>query len=542
MELRLLGPIEVASDGRSVSLGGRQRRTLLAILAVHAGEPVTTDRLIDELWGDTPPQTARKTVQAHIAHLRRALNVEENVLESADQGYVLRLDRLDFDVRRFEDLIGDARLHRATEPDTAADTLQRALSMFRGPPLVGAADDAFSLRIERARLDELRLSAMEDRLDALLASGESESVAAEADALVAEYPLRERIWGLLMVALYRSGRQGEALQAYARARHRLAEELGLDPSSALQSLEQRILDHDSDLETGGGLGTDRGRRPARNPYKGLLAFREEDAADFFGRADLVGRLLERLARRDPTASRFIVVSGPSGSGKSSAVQAGLIPALRGGDLRGSSEWRVIIVQPGDDPSSAFPATLSDGPAGPPTLLVVDQLEEVFAEAEDEGSRRRFIDSLVGVANDPSLPVTVVVTVRTDFLDRLLEYPSVARLITEALELVPPLEEHEIRSIIEEPARGVGVRVEPELIASMTRDSLGKPGALPLLEYALTDVFERRSGDLLTRSSYQDSGGISGAVARRAESLYDRLDAILTPDDQVALPSPRQPHR
>jgi WD40 repeat protein/DNA-binding SARP family transcriptional activator len=523
MELRLLGPIEVAADGRSVSLGGRQRRTLLAILAVGAGEPVTTDRLIDELWGDAPPQTARKTVQAHIAHLRRALNGEQDVLESADHGYLLRVDRVDFDVRRFEELLAEARSQRMAEPRASADTWGRALAMFRGPPLVGAADDAFSLRVETARLDDLRLGAMEDRLDALLSAGEATAVASEAEKLVAQHPLRERLWGLLMVALYRSERQAEALRAYGRAREVLADELGIQPSGELQHLEQRILEQDPTLSadsTPPGPMTAHDTPIARNPFKGLRPFEEADAGDFFGREDLVRRLEERLASR--SGARLAVLAGPSGSGKSSVIRAGLVPRLRD---RGEA---VAVMFPGDDPfgalsfaiseASGVPAGTANTPIDRPVVVVVDQLEELFTLNADADVASEFLDLLVS----PDQPFRWVVTVRADFLDPLMSHPRLGGQLEQSLMLVPPLQEDEVRAVVSGPIDRVGVGVEPELVMAVLSDVKDRPASLPLLQYALTDSFERRTGDVLGLAEYQRSGGISGALARRAEESWASL--------------------
>jgi len=528
MELRLLGPIEVAADGRLVSLGGRQRRTLLAILAVHAGQPVTTDRLIDELWGDTPPQTARKTVQAHIAHLRRALNGFQDVLVSAGEGYSLQVDRIDFDVRHFEHLLVEARSQRKVDPTTSLGTLGQALSLFRGPPLVGAADDAFSLRVEAARLDELRLGAIEDRLDTLLAAGDASTVASEADRLVAQHPLRERIWGLLMVALFQSGRQAEALRAFARARELLADELGIEPSQGLRDLEQRILEHDPTLNAISAVGAvERHETPiTRNPFKGLRPFEEADAADFFGREDLVRRLEERLESR--SAVPLVVLAGPSGAGKSSAVRAGLVPRLRD---RGVA---VGLMFPGADPFGALASVIADvtdqssdrvtaairskTPIDSPLVIVVDQLEELFTMTSNVDVANDFLDHII----EGTQPIRWVVTVRADFLDPVMTHPRFGSQLEASLVLVPPFHEDEVRAVVIGPLQRVGVGVEPQLVAAVLSDVRDRPASLPLLQYALTDTFERRSDEVLRLADYQRAGGISGALARRAEGSWASL--------------------
>ncbi len=248
MEFRLLGAVEAEDEGQPLPLGGRQRKTVLSLLLVHAGEPVTTDQLVEELWGDTKPAAARKTVQAHVAHLRRVLNRDEEVLVGVDDGYVLQVNARAIDVRRFEDLVEEGRHLLHEDPEAAVATLDASLRLFRGAPLFGVADDAFTLRVEASRLEELRLGAVEARLRARLAVGHLNEVIAEAERLVTEHPLREGVWAVLMLALYRAGRQGEALRAFSRVRQVLAEELGIEPSGELRHLEQRILEQDPALD------------------------------------------------------------------------------------------------------------------------------------------------------------------------------------------------------------------------------------------------------------------------------------------------------
>lgn len=528
MEWRLLGPLEVLRGEHPVDLGGRQRRTLLAVLAVHAGEDLSTDRIVDELWGDSPPAAARKTVQAHVAHLRSALNHDHEVLAPSGDGYVLRVDPDEIDSRRFEGMVAEAREVGADDPIAAARHLAEALDLFRGSPLAGLADNAFSLRVETERLTELRLAAIEDRLDALLAAGETQSVAVEAERLVAEHPLRERLWSILMLGLYRAGRQAEALRAYSRLRQVLAEELGIEPSHELQELEQRMLDQDPALAEDVVAGV-RAAVPettiARNPYKGLRAFDEADAADFFGRSDLVRRLEERVESR--SHGHLTVLAGPSGAGKSSVVRAGLVPRLK-------DRHRVGIMFPGDDPLVSLAKALGEStedapyevlasieagdPIGEESVIVVDQFEELFTLTPDQDAVESFLDLIAARGQ----PIKWVVTVRADFLDRLLTHPGLGPLLEEALVLIPTLQEHEIRAVVTGPAERVGVGIDPDLVAAVAHDVQARPAALPLLQYALTDTFERRRGNELNLADYQRSGGITGALARRAEELFSSL--------------------
>ncbi|MGH3137218.1 MAG: BTAD domain-containing putative transcriptional regulator [Gaiellaceae bacterium] len=246
MELRILGPLEAVAEGRTVHIRGQKQRELLAILGVHANEVVSADRLIDELWGESPPASAVKTLRAYISRLRKSLG-ETRALTTHGHGYSLVLSPGELDSQRFASLLDDGRRALAAgEPDRAAETLTEALALWRGPALADFAYASFA-QSEIARLEELRLAAQEERVEADIARGRHADVIPELEALVVQHPLRERPRGQLMLALYRSGRQAEALQTYQEGRRALAEELGLEPSQSLQQLERRILEHDPGL-------------------------------------------------------------------------------------------------------------------------------------------------------------------------------------------------------------------------------------------------------------------------------------------------------
>ena len=248
MEFRVLGPLEVSEGGRPVDLGGPTQRALLAILLLHASEVVSVERLIDDLWGDEPPATAVKTLQAHVSRLRRALNgAGEGRLQTRGHGYELRVRPGELDADRFRDLLEDARRRLADgDADAAARTLNDALALWRGPALAGVRSSTFA-RSEIARLDELRLAAVEEHIEADLARGRHADLVPELERLVGQHPLRERLRGQLMLALYRADRQAEALSVYREGRHVLAEDLGLEPSQALRKLERQILEQDPAL-------------------------------------------------------------------------------------------------------------------------------------------------------------------------------------------------------------------------------------------------------------------------------------------------------
>jgi DNA-binding SARP family transcriptional activator/streptogramin lyase len=245
--VRILGPLELWVAGGRLELGGGRQRALLALLALHANEVVSSDRLIDELWGASPPSTARKVLQNIVSQLRSEIGpTGPDLLVTRSPGYVLELGAEALDARRFEQLAAEAARLLADDPARARELLGEALALWRGEPLVDFAYERFA-QGEIARLQELRLAALEDRIDADLALGRHAELVAELEPLVAAHPLRERLRGQLMLALYRSGRLAEALETYRAGRRALREELGLEPTAALKQLEQAILRQDESL-------------------------------------------------------------------------------------------------------------------------------------------------------------------------------------------------------------------------------------------------------------------------------------------------------
>ena len=751
MQFRLLGPLEVNAGAISVSLGGPKQRAVLAHLLLRPNQLVPSETLIDELWGDEPPETARNTLQTYVSHLRKALG--EGRLLWRPPGYVLMLDPSELDSSRFDDLLRDAKKALAIDTNIAVSLFDDALALWRGPALADVAAES-SLFAEAARLDDLRLAAQEDRIDGLLASGQATRAVGEVEALLARHPLRERLWGQLILALYREGRQAEALGSFQRAREILSDELGIDPSPELVRLQQRILRQDPDLDLRGeplrgyrlmekigegptgvvfrglqprvgrdvavkvlherlvadgafvrrfepeaqavaalehphiapvydywrdpagayiitrylrggslraleergepidserrrtivhqiaaalafahrqeiahgnvrasnvvfdgegnaylcdfrigtgplptveddleqltaiarrllgdapdrpevlqlmGVGADApgaaglaealssdpvGRAVAtsdiRNPYKGLRPFAEADAGDFFGRNQLIERLLGRL-RENAVGSRFLAVVGPSGSGKSSVVRAGLVPAIRDGALPGEDvvaielfpglhpfeELEEAVLRIATRPIARLRDRLESGsrglleavdealPSDSRVVVVVDQFEELFTLTTDVQERELFLESLRVAAVDAGSKLTVIVTLRADFFDRPLVYPRFGELLGARTEPVPPLTPDELEQAIRGPAERVGVRARPGLTAEMVADVANQPGALPFLQYALTELFERRNGDELGVEAYLALGGVAGALSTRAERLFEASGA------------------
>ena len=251
MEFRVLGPFEVVDEELEVvPLGAAKERALLALLVLHADEVVSSERMIDELWGERPPESAANVLHTYISHLRRTLEPGrrrgvDGLIVTRPPGYLLRLEPGQLDLHRFEELVEEAR--STGDPAQALVTLNEALALWRGPPLQEFAFDGFA-QAEISRIEELHLAAVERRIELELALGRDGDRVAELEALVAAHPLREGLLGQLMLALYRAGRQAEALEVYRTTRRRFADELGIEPGTELQELHRAILNHDASLD------------------------------------------------------------------------------------------------------------------------------------------------------------------------------------------------------------------------------------------------------------------------------------------------------
>ena len=254
------------------------------------------------------------------------------------------------------------------------------------------------------------------------------------------------------------------------------------------------------------------------PFKGLASFELADARYFFGRERLVAAMVASLA-----GASFLGVVGPSGSGKSSVIRAGLLPALAAGVLPGSDEWIRVLLRPGADPAERLHQALqaADG-TDSRLLLVIDQFEEVFTLCRDERSRGTFIEELIGLAEDPDHRALVIVVIRADFYGRCADHPALAAAMSRDHVLVGPMTHEELERAIVGPARVAGLRTEPSLVAALVRDLRGRSGALPMLSATLVDLWRLRDGRVLRAEGYERSGGVAGAVARLAESAYARL--------------------
>jgi DNA-binding SARP family transcriptional activator/class 3 adenylate cyclase len=356
LTIRLLGPLDVERGGEVVAVAGQKQRAVLALLALHAGEVLPTEMLIDRLWGENPPRTAPTSLQNAISHLRKVLGAGSVV--TRPRGYALALDRQQVDAHRFETLLETAA---GTEAETRLRILREALQLWRGPPLADFTYEAFA-QGEIARLEDRRLAAREERLDAELELGRSADIVGELESLVEQNPLRERLRGQLMLALYRSGRQAEALQAYQEARRTLVDELGIEPSPDLQQLHASILRQESSLH------------PAAMPDAG------QDRLGEVARALLSGRLVPVLG---PSPS-----FEPGNELHAQLAKAFDCPEEHRGDLSRVSQYVAV--------------THGVGP-------LYDELHELFAAEAEPGPVERFLARFPATARASGVDHPLVVT-------------------------------------------------------------------------------------------------------------------------------------
>ena len=571
MNIRMLGPFTAEVDGSHLKLAGPKQRAVLSLLALRANTTVPVERLIDSLWGEQPPASAAKMVQQYVSQLRRIMNGGDGAeILTHGRGYELRIDPEAVDALRFERLVE----HAARDANGQRGELARmALELWHGEPFTGLAEEPFA-DSEARRLGELHLRATELMIEADLDAGRAAEVVGPLRSLVDAQPLRERLRGLLMLALYRTGRQAEALDAFQEARWTLVEELGLEPGPELRRLQEAILRQDPALErvvpdaawasretveqvdAGAGrlsqargtlraaerelaanvvdLHTLRAREPRRAagracPFKGLEPFDVGDADVYFGRERLIAQIVARVP-----GTSLLGIIGPSGSGKSSAVRAGLVPALSRGVLPGSERWTRAVLRPGAQPMAALRRALrtGEGPADPVAaalggvdadsrlLLVVDQFEEAFTACRDDAQREAFLDALVAPARHGDARFLAVLALRADYYGACAAHAPLARLLGENHLLVgadAPRRAGAARSRARQ--RGRVSTVEPELVVAARGGDRRPAGGLPLLSTTLLELWQRRSGERLTLAAYERTGGVQGAVARLAEAAY-----------------------
>jgi DNA-binding SARP family transcriptional activator len=496
MAVRVLGPLDVGAE----SLGPRER-TILAALIVRRGATVNPVELADAWWGDEPPTTWSQQVRNSISRIRRKLG--HDAVQTVATEYRLGVDPETIDAVRFERLVSSARaLALQGEDDRAVDGYRRALALWRGAPLQDVA--AWEPGVAEARrLIEIRSSAEEELLDARLRTGEHRTILPDAERLVREQPLREDRWAILALANYRAGRQAEALATIRAARERLADDLGIEPGERLTSLETAVLRQDPKIAAPLPTAT----ASPDCPYLGLRAFGPEDADLFFGRETDAEVVIDRLR-----PGVLVAIAGASGTGKSSLALAGVVPRLEAG---GRS---VEVFVPGQDAASRLRVAGARA-----NVVVVDQTEELLSLDDDEKSALGVAASEIVCSGG-----SILLTVRSDALDRLRSLPFVGDALGEGVYLLGAVSVEGCRRAIEEPARHAGLRIEPGLTELALRDLGDRSTTLPHFSHALRETWRRREGNTLTVAGYQASGGIAGAIAQSAEDVFRSLP----PDDQA----------
>ena len=494
MAIRVLGPLETGSEH---ALSPRER-VVLAALIVRAGRAVTPGELAEAYWGENSPRTWPQQVKTSVARIRSGLGSSAILTRGSD--YVLGIDPATIDAFEFERLVSTARQHALRgEHDRAIDAYRRALALWHGNAYIDVADWEPGV-IEAERLAEIRDNANEELLEARLAEGEHRSVIADAERLVREAPLRENRWAILAMANYRSGRQADALATLRASRAKMSDELGIDVGDRLRELETAMLRQDPALS----LVESMHRVSEQCPYLGLEAFSLSDADAFFGRDADIDAIRDRMR---PGA--LVVVVGASGSGKSSLVLAGVLPRI-------TESRRVAVVTAGRDAAVDLRSRIAQ--QGAADVVGIDQAEAIFQlpAAERDALCAIVADLLNGGA-------CVIMTLRSDFLDRSTGMPHIGAEIGRGVYAIGPLSVDGLREAVERPAERAGLRLEPGLVEVIVRDAGDRRTTLPHVSHALVETWIRREGATLTVAGYQASGGIAGAIAQSAETLYRSFD-------------------
>ena len=516
MELRILGPLEVAGENGPVDLRAAKHRRLLAALTLARGRACSADALVDAVWGMSPPASARKLLQVYVSQLRKTLPTRE-ALVTTPGGYALRCEQVSLDADRFEGLLDDALEAMAQgNPSLTLSQLDRALPLWRGPAYADVMYEDFA-RAEAGRLEELRLVALEARLEALAQLGRNDEVLGEALAMAREHPLRERVQGVAMLALYRAGRQTEALDHYSGLRRRLDEELGLEPSAELRTLQLRILQQDPELES------------SITPADAVSVLLPVPPNPLVGRERDLGALDALLSSRDV---RLLVLTGAGGSGKTRLASA----AARRAASSFANGAVIVELAPLRDPGLLLPTiasalaiaevpgqapldTLAAAVSGRELLLVLDNVEHLSS----------------------ATPALVELLARAPRLVLLVTSRVVLHLTGEHVFPVSPLDDDAAVELFEQRARAL--QSDFEVTAgneSVVREICRRVDGLPLaIELAAARIRSLTPQALLERLEQRLTvltGGPHDLPARQ-QTLRETIDwsvGLLSDEERTAL--------
>jgi WD40 repeat protein/basic membrane lipoprotein Med (substrate-binding protein (PBP1-ABC) superfamily)/DNA-binding SARP family transcriptional activator len=558
LEVRLFGQFNLQYAGQEILIPSRPAQSLLAFLVLNTGVIHRREYLAGLLWPDTTETNAR-------SYLRKALWLIRKSFEGANAPWreYLKIDEISVAFESTSAYWLDAHLitqHKDAQ-DWSIDELKTILSSFLGELLPGFYDQWTV--IERERHQMAYHQKMNLLLERLIQHGQWDEVLEWGEQWIRLDYSPEPAFRALMIAHAGLGDQGMVGATYQRCVQALDRDLGLEPSPETQRLFQQLVSGEA-LPTILGLPeretiaiAEELPAPGSPPYKGLEYFDVGDADLFFGREKLTARLAGRLGEGE----RILFVVGDSGSGKSSLVRAGLIPALKSGDelidgsfpANDSPDWLVHVLQPTAQPLAMLASSLCRAEPSLPSvsalsddlrqdshtlhlcarrlcqthtasrlLLVVDQFEELFTLCPEAAQREVFIDNLLtAVDPDASGPTIVVITLRADFYAHCAQYPELRQQLAAHQEYIGPMSSGELRRAIEEPARQGDWEFEPDLVDLILRDVRGQPGSLPLLSHALLETWQRRRGRILTLKSYAESGSVQGAIAHTAEKVYQQ---------------------
>ena len=560
LRVTLAGAVSLRRDAVVVAdraFSARQLQLVTAMIVVERRDPIAVETLAGALWPSDPPNQWRVAVSGLVGTLRRRLGevgVEPEAVRGEPGRYVVDLPDLLVDVEEAESAVSKAaEALGAGEATVARDHANQARSILSRPVLPGVTSpwvDALRDRLETHHLESLVLlgrarTALDDHAQARRVLAQARDVD----------PLREDTWRAVMAAEAAAGNTAGALQAYEDCRHHLAEELGVDPSSETQRLHVELLAAIPDgASLPAPLDPTVGESPPSDdsdpldvPYVGLRAFQRDDAPLFFGRDAEVQAVIDALAARG-----IIAVVGPSGVGKSSLVRAGLLPALARGAIAESDTWPTVVMNPGSSPVKTLATELADlapdiDPAhvdralrpadglhhvadvvlgahgGERLLLVVDQFEEVCTLAgPDEAAH--FVALLVGATGRLDGRLAIAVTIRADYYDRVAALAGFEQVLSRSQYVVPALGGEQFEVVITGPARRAGATLEPGLLGQLLTEVAAEPGALPLLQHLLYELWEHRVDRVMTRHAHDELGGVAGALANRAEAVLAGMEA------------------
>ncbi|HEX9012642.1 MAG TPA: BTAD domain-containing putative transcriptional regulator, partial [Anaerolineaceae bacterium] len=567
LEARLFGQYQIRINGSTVEIPSRPAQSLLAYLLTHQGIAHRREKLAGLLWPDASDENARRSLRQALWHVRRALKDAPHRLLTDDITVTLNLDQ--------EDQVDALRLEETGTTGSAA--LAESVALYAGELLPGFYEEWVVL--ERERLQAVFERKINQLIESLTAEKCWEEVIPWAERWISTGSAPEAAFRALMTAHHGLGNLPAVAVTYQRAISVLDRELGLAPSSQTRAAYQQLLTSEPvpvSAPEPPPCHPTAGDSTGVPPFKGLHCFEEDDTGIFFGRESLTAHLLEHLDGLTG-GTKLLAVVGPSGSGKSSLVRAGLIPAVKARSSRGAGRpkpagqaWEVRLLVPTSRPleSLAFTLTAESDPvtavaallddltrdsrslhlylrkhrlaSGQPhpswnTLLVVDQFEEVFTQCRDENERRAFIENLISAAAGDG--TWVVLVLRADFYSHCAQYAALREALAAHQEYIGRMTSPELRRAITEPAAARGWDFEPGLVDLILHDigagteeaglqgSAVEPGALPLLSHALLETWNRRQGCSLTLSGYTASGGVRGAIARTAENTYAQLSPV-----------------